>query len=154
MRGSHRQVFFPKTFVFLRQRRHLAAEFLNLDKIDCQKPGADLSTRELGIPNLDKSSQAEQRPSAGTKCEKNAFPHKRGTPEITERHFLEISSIKIARTKVFHGQEALFEGCSFPMWFFRGPETNKQGSQELQIENHEFYQGKDDILVGRGARTP
>ena len=91
-RDSHSLAVLIKTHVFLRQESNLAPEILNSDKIDYQKPGADLSIRELGIPNLDKSSQAEQKPSAGTKNEKGVFPRRRGTSECTERRFLEISS--------------------------------------------------------------
>jgi len=90
-----------KTCVFLGQEPNLAPEILKSDKIDYQKPRADLSIRELGIPNLDKSSQAEQKPSAGTKNEKGAFPSKRGTSEGTEGRFLEISSTKIVKSSVF-----------------------------------------------------
>ena len=50
-------------------------------------------------------------------------------------------------------QETLFEERSLPMFLFHGPEANKSESHKLQIGNHEFYPGKDDILVGQGART-
>ena len=53
-------IFLITTCVFLRQELNLAPEILKSDKMNCQKPGAELSVRELGIPNLDKSSQAEQ----------------------------------------------------------------------------------------------
>ena len=72
---------------FLRQEANLAPEILKSDKIDCQKPGAELSVRELRIPNLGKSSQAEPKPSGTTKNEKGAFSCKRGTFEGTERRF-------------------------------------------------------------------
>ena len=114
-----------KTCVFLAQEPNLAPEILKSDKIDYQKPGADLGVRELGIPNLDKSSQAEQKPSPGTKGEKGAFPCKRGTSEGTEARFLEISSTKVIKRSVFHGQEPLFAGGSFPMSLFHRPEPNK-----------------------------
>ena len=83
-RDLHSLVFLINTCVFLGQEANLAPEILNSDKIDCQKPGAELSVRELGIPNLDKSSQAEQKPSTGTKGKKGAFPSKRGTSEGTD----------------------------------------------------------------------
>ena len=66
----------------------MATEILKSDKIDYQKPGADLGIRELGIPNLDKSSQAEPKPSASTKNEKGALPCKRGTFKLTEGRFV------------------------------------------------------------------
>ena len=110
---------------FLRQEPNLAPEILKSDKIDYQKPRAELSVRELGSPNLDKSSQAKQKPSAGTKDEKGAIPCKRGTFEGTAGRFLEISSTKIVKTLVFRGKEALFEERSFPVSLFHRPEPNK-----------------------------
>ena len=68
--------------------------------------------------------------------------------------FLEICSTKIVKSDVFHGQETLFEEHSLPVSFFHGPEANKSGGHKLEIGNHKFYQGKDDILVGQGARNP
>ena len=110
-------------------------------------PGADLSIRELGIPNLDKSSQAEQKPSASTKNEKGAFPFKRGTFKNTEGRFLEISLTKIEKSNVFGVRTHFLKNVVFQCPYFTG-------GQKLQIENHEFYHGRDDILVGQGARTP
>ena len=69
-------------------------EFKKSDKIGYRWPGADLSIRELGIPNLDKSWQAEQKPSPGTEGKKGAIPIKRGTSEGTAGRFLEISTTK------------------------------------------------------------
>ena len=103
----------------------MAPEILKSDKIDYRKPGAELSVRELGIPNLDKSSQAEQKPSASTKNEKGVFPCKRGTSEGTEGRFLEISATIIVKSNVFRKQETLFEERSFPVSLFHKPETNK-----------------------------
>ena len=66
-------IFLIRTCVFLRQEPNLAPEILKSNKIDYQKPRAGLSVGELGIPNLDKSSQAEQKPSAGTENEKGRY---------------------------------------------------------------------------------
>ena len=102
----------------------------------------------MGSPNLDKSSRSMPIPSASTKDEKKTFSGKRGTFESSRGGFVEDSSTKIVKTKVFIKQEALFEGSTFPMWLFHGPEPNNSGKQRLRIETHEFYQGRDDILVG------
>ena len=67
---------------------------------------------------------------------------------------MEICSTKIVKSNVFHRQETLFEERSLPVSLFHGPEANKSGSHKLQIGNHVFYHGKDDILVGQGARPP
>ena len=64
-------------------------------------------------------------PSASTKDEKAAFSCKRGTFESSRGGFVEDSSTKIVKTRVFLGQEALFEERSFPMSLFHRPETNK-----------------------------
>ena len=110
---------------FLRQEPNLAPEILKSDKIDCQKPGAKLSIRELGIPNLDKPSQAEPKPSGSTKNEKAAFSSKQGIFENSRGGFVEDSSTKIAKTRVSIEQETLFKGSNFPMLSFHGPELNK-----------------------------
>ena len=67
---------------------------------------------------------------------------------------MEISSTTIINSCVFRGRETLFEKRNLPVSLFHRPEANKSGSHKLQIGNHEFDQGKDDMLVGRGARTP
>ena len=77
------------------------------------------------IPDLDKSSLGEPKPTASTKSEKGAYPSKRCTLESTKGRFLEISSTKIVKTMVSRVHELLFEGSTFPMWLFRRPETNK-----------------------------
>ena len=61
---------------------------------------------------------------------------------------------KIVKRIVFHRLETVCEERSLPMSLLHGPEANKSGSHKLQIGNHVFYECKDDILVGRGARTP
>ena len=85
---------------------------------------------------------------------KGRFFKYRGTFEITEGHFLERRSTKIVNNHVFHGQETLFEKRNLPVSLQHRPEANKSGSHKLQIGNHVFYECKDDILVGQGARTP
>ena len=117
-----------KTCVFLGQEPNLAPEILS-DKIDCQKPGAERSVRELGIPNLDKSSQAEQTPSASTKNEKGAFPCKRGIFKSTEGHFLEISSTKIVKTRVFRDRSNFLKNVVFRCRYFMGQSQIIRGTK-------------------------
>ena len=103
-----------------------------------QKPGAGSENRKLRSPNIDKSSRAKPVPPAAAENGKGAFSNKRGTFESSRGGFVEDSSTKIEKTMVFIGQEALFEGSTFPMWLFHWPEPNKQRGRRLQIENHEF----------------
>ena len=98
---------------------------LKSDKIDYQKPGAELGIRELGIPNLDKSSQAMPKPALAQNTKRALFQANGVLFEGTGGGFLEISSTEIVKTISFLRQEALFEERSFPMSLFRGPEPNK-----------------------------
>ena len=99
---AHLGRFLQKHVFSFGREEILPRNFKKSDKIDCQKPGAELRSSGLGSPNLDKSSQPEPKPSAITKNEKGAFPCKRGTFEGTEGRFLEISSTKIVKHLVFH----------------------------------------------------
>ena len=46
------------------------------------------------------------------------------------------------------------ENVVFQCPYFVGQGHIDKGSLKLQIGNHKFSHGRDDILVGQGARTP
>ena len=85
--------------------------------------------------------------------EKNAFPWRRGACEISKWDFEMDSVTHFIKTCVFHVQETLFEGNSFPMWSLRWPEHTFSRNQELQIQKHESYIGKEHFLGRPCART-
>ena len=101
-RDSHSLVFSIQTCVFLGQEPNLAPEISKSDKIDCQKPRAELRTKELGSPNLDKSSQAMPIPGASTKNETGVFLVNGVLLKARRGRFVEDSSTEIEKTKVFN----------------------------------------------------
>ena len=147
MRGSHRYVFFAKARVFRRQGRHLAPESPKWDKTNCQKPGDELGIRELGMPNLDKSSQAEQKPSVATKREKRAYPRKRGTFERTEGLFLEISSTKIVKCMFFMGRRYFLREVVFQGRYFMGQSQINKGAKDRKSRVMSLAHGKDRLIA-------
>ena len=98
--------------------------------------------------NRAKSSQAMPIPGTAGEATESAFLWKRETFESSKGRFAENCSAEFVKSMVFRSQQALFEGCTFPMWRPCRPQTQKSGNRKLQIENHEFSTGRDEILVG------
>ena len=99
--------------------------FENLMKIDLRHRQGRFESEELQSRNLDESSQAMLIPGTGGKAAEGTFRWKRSTLERPERDFVENCSVRIVKCKVFQGQEALFEGCTFQMWRARRPQAKQ-----------------------------
>ena len=104
-------------------------------------------SEELQSRNLDESSQAVLIPGTGGKAAEGTFRWKRNTFERPEGDFVENCSVRIVKCKVFQGQEALFEGCTFQMWRARRPQANKRGRWKLENGNVALSQG--EVVFGQ-----
>ena len=66
---------------------------------------------------------------------------------MPKRDFMKNCSAEFVKLKVSRGQEALFEGCTFPMWRPCRPQTKKSGGRNLQIGNQALSQG--EVVFGQ-----
>ena len=114
--------FFAKTWVFLGRGGNPAAELKKDNKIDCQRPGAELEIARPRNPILTgRCRQCDYLALA--QMAKKALKHVNGVLLQARGGFLEISWTKNVKSNVFHGQEQLFARGSFAVSVFHRPEA-------------------------------
>ena len=101
----------------------------------------------LRIQNLTKSSQAMSIPRIAGEAAEATFRWKRSTFEWGLGYCEKNCSSEFVKCRVFQVQEALFEGCTFPMWPPCGPQTNKSGRRKLENRNVALSQG--EVVFGQ-----
>ena len=140
--------FWRKTLVFIGKETRIGLIFFeNLMKIDLRHRQGRFESEELQSRNLDESSQAMWIPRTAGEAAEVTFRWKRSTLERPERDFVENCSARIVKCRVFQGQEALFEGCTFQMWRARRPQANKTGRWKLENGNVALSQG--EVVFGQ-----
>jgi hypothetical protein len=105
------------------------------------------ATEVLRIQNLTKSSQAMSIPRIAGEAAEATFRWKRSTFEWGLGYCEKNCSSEFVKCRVFQVQEALFEGCTFPMWPPCRPQTKKTGRRKLENRNVALSQG--EVVFGQ-----
>ena len=119
--------------------------FENRKKIDLRRRQGEFGSQTLGSRRRVKSSLAMPRPRTAGDAAEGTFLWKRSTLESSGGGFVKSCSAKVIKSKLFRGQEAHFEECTFTKSRACRPQTKKSRSRKLQIATHEFSLGASDI---------
>ena len=99
--------------------------FENRKKIDLRWMRGEFGSQTLGSRRHVKSSLAMPRPGTAGDAAEGSFLWKRSTLESSRGGFVKSCSAKVIKSKLFRGQEAHFEECTFTKSRACRPQANK-----------------------------